>query len=75
MTKVSAQSRVDRESGTGGPDPPKNIGFICITSPDPLKNKKNTKAAFNVGPSSAPSETPFDDGPFKVVFGSHPLIN
>ena len=45
----------DRESQ---PHPPplktyKNIGFLCKTSPDPLKKHKATKAAFNVGPSSA----------------------
>ena len=43
--------------GTGGPDPPlknhKNIGFLCNTGLDPLKNHKATKPAFNVGPSSA----------------------
>ena len=32
----------------------KNIGFLCNTGPDPLKNKKATKPAFNVGSSSAP---------------------
>ena len=45
-----------RESrgGTGGPDPPEesqNIGFFSNTGPDPLKNHKATKPAFNVGPS------------------------
>ena len=45
--------------GTGGPDPPpppeksQNIGFLSNTGPDPLKNHKATKTAFNVGPSSA----------------------
>ena len=43
--------------GTGGPDPPlknhSNMGFLCNTSPDPLKNHKATKPAFNVGPSLA----------------------
>ena len=42
----------------GGVDPPplkdpKNIGFLSNTGPDPLKNHKVTKPAFNVGPSSA----------------------
>ena len=31
----------------------KNIGFLSNTSPDPLKNQKATKPAFNVGPSLA----------------------
>ena len=31
----------------------KNIRFLCNTSPDPLKNNKATKPAFNVVPSSA----------------------
>ena len=40
--------------GAWGPDPPQKIkiGFLSNTSPEPL----NTKPAFNVGPSSAPSE-------------------
>ena len=32
---------------------PQNIGFLSNTDPDPLKNHKTTKQAFNVGPSSA----------------------
>ena len=40
--------------GPNLPPPPlkitKNIGFICDTGPDPLKNHKATKPAFNVGP-------------------------
>ena len=43
--------------GAGGENPPlknhKNIGFLSNTSPDPLKNHKATKPAFNVGPSLA----------------------
>ena len=31
----------------------KNIGFLSNTGPDPLKNHKATKPAFNVGPPSA----------------------
>ena len=31
----------------------KIIGFLSNTGPDPLKNNKATKPAFNVGPSSA----------------------
>ena len=50
--------------GGGGSGPPlkihKNIGFLSNTGPDPQKNHKATKPAFNVGQSSAPaSETPF----------------
>ena len=42
--------------GAGGSDPPEksqNKGFLSNTGPDPLKNQKATKPAFNVGPSSA----------------------
>ena len=43
--------------GTGGPTSPlenhKNIGFLSNYGPDPLKNHKATKPAFNVGLSSA----------------------
>ena len=43
--------------GTGGPTSPlenhKNIGFLSNTDPDPLKNLKATKPAFNGGLSSA----------------------
>ena len=35
------------------------IGFLSNTSPDTLENHKATKPAFNVGPSSAASKTPF----------------
>ena len=42
----------------GGPDSPflknhKTIGFLSNTGPDPLKNHKATKPAFNAGPPSA----------------------
>ena len=42
----------DPEGGGGrGSGPPlknhKNIGFLCNTGPDPLKNHKATKPAFN----------------------------
>ena len=47
----------DPEGGTVGLDPfytnHKNIGFLSKTGPDPLKNHKATKPAFNVGQSSA----------------------
>ena len=49
-------SRGGGGGGTGGLDPPEkshNIGFLCNTGPDPLKNHKATKPAFNVGPASA----------------------
>ena len=43
--------------GTGGFGPPlknyKNIRFLINTGPDPLKNHKATKSAFNVWPSLA----------------------
>ena len=38
----------------------KNIRFLSNTGPDPLKNNKATKPAFNVGPSSAHQRTPFN---------------
>ena len=50
------------QRGARGPDPPpppqkkkkkknhKNIGFLSNTAPDPLKNHRATKPAFNVGP-------------------------
>ena len=43
--------------GTRGPGPPpeksQKIKFLRNPGPDPLKNHKATKQAFNVGPSSA----------------------
>ena len=65
--------------GDRGPDPPyclKNIGFLCKTCADPLKNHKATKPAFNVGPSSALQRNAIsmsfrwraDDGLIKEVF-------
>ena len=54
-----------KERGKGSPDPPpplknqKRIGFLSNTGPDPLKNHKVSKLTFNVGQSSATSETPF----------------
>ena len=48
----------------------KNIRFLGITGPDPLKNHKATKPALNVGPSSARlSETPF-----KWCFAGEPML-
>ena len=46
-----------QRGGAEGPDPSmknhKNIGFLSNTGPDPLKNQKATKPAFNVGPTLA----------------------
>ena len=57
-TKVYvAETWADPEGRTGsGPPPPKksqNIAFLSSTGPDPLKNHKAAKPAFNVWPSSA----------------------
>ena len=41
------------------PENHKNIGLLSNTGPDPLKNHKATKPAFNVGPS-------LDDGPLLI---------
>ena len=41
------------QSGGGGAEKSQNIGFLSYTGPDPLKNHKATKPAFNVGPLSA----------------------
>ena len=49
--------RGSREGGgTGDSDPLENhktIGFLMNTGPDPFKNQKATKPAFNVWPPSA----------------------
>ena len=49
-----------------------NIGFLSNTGPDPLKNSKAIKPAFNVWSSSARQRNRWrtDDGPLIVVFGS-----
>ena len=39
--------------GGGGLKNHKNIGFLSNTGPDPLKNHKATKPAFNAGPPLA----------------------
>ena len=50
-----------------------NIGFSSNTGPDPLKNRKATKPAFNVGQSPARQITPFkfrwrvDNGPLLML--------
>ena len=58
----------------------KNIGFLNNTSPDPLKNHKATKPAFNVGPPSAAAKHHLngvcwqaDVGPLIVAFEMNPL--
>ena len=47
----------DSEGGQGvrtpSPEKLKNRGFLINAGPDPLKNHKATKPAFNVGPPSA----------------------
>ena len=58
---IHKQVRIQRGGGGGRGSRPhrtplknhNHIGFICNTGPDPLKNHKATKPAFNVGPSSA----------------------
>ena len=72
----------DRGSGTPLKNH-KNIGFLCNTGPDPLKNHNPTKPEFNVGPSSACQRNAIymafrsrvDDGPFKAVFVSSILLS
>ena len=51
---ILAHERIQM-GGEGNPPPEKsqNIGFLCNTGPDPLKNHKATKPAFNVGLVSA----------------------
>ena len=54
---VIHHGRIQKGDMGSGPPSPKNqnnIGFLSNTCPDPLKNHKATKLAFNVGPSSAP---------------------
>ena len=43
----------DRWSGPLPLKNSKNIGFLSNTDPDPLKNQKPAKPAFDVGPLSA----------------------
>ena len=63
------------DTGSGTPLPLKNyknIGFLSNTGPDPLKNHKATKPAFNVRATSARQRDALkaDDGLLIVVFGS-----
>ena len=65
---------VDREEGTGSPDPPtlkyhKNIEFLSHSGLDPLKNHKATKPAFIVGHYRPASKTPL-----KWRFADRPII-
>ena len=68
----------DPEGGTGGLKNKKNIGFLCNTGLDPLKNYKASKPAYNVGPSSTLQVTSIsmafrwraDDGPFLALIRS-----
>ena len=60
-TILLLRSCADPEGGQGVQIPlknNKNIGFLSNTGPDPLKNHKATKAAFNVGPSSTRQRYP-----------------
>ena len=70
-----------RDRGSRPPPPPgksQKHRVLSNTGPDPLKNYKPTKPAFNVGPSSARQRNAIlmafcwraDDGPLKVVFWS-----
>ena len=63
MHHVKAMCRSRGGAGARGPDPRlknhKGFGFLSNTSPDPLKNHKATKPAFNVGNGHWPaSKTP-----------------
>ena len=54
---MDAWADPDGGGATGGPDPPpeksQKYRISCNAGPDPLKNHKATKPAFNVVPSSA----------------------
>ena len=70
----------DRESELPPPTPAlknhKNIGFLCNTGPDFMKNHTATKPAINVGPASARQRNAIsmalrwraDDDPFIAEF-------
>ena len=73
-------SCADPEGGSGFLDPPppppphlknhKNIGFLSNACPDPLKNLKATKPAFNFGPFKWRFAGRPMMGPFIAVFGA-----
>ena len=62
-------SRGDTGVRTLPPEKLQNIGFLSNTGPDPLKNHKATKPAFNVGPSSASFEWAIIGTPAKRFAG------
>ena len=84
LFKFYKEPWADQKGGGGdrGSGPPlknhKNIGFLCNTGLDPLKNHKAAKPAFYDGPTLAHKGNTIkmafrwraDDGPFIVVFGS-----
>ena len=53
------------------PEKSQNIGFRSNTGPDPLKNGKATKPAFNLGPSSLRQR---NETPFKWRFVGGPMM-
>ena len=60
--KLHHSTCADPDGGQGVRTPlenHKNIGFFSNTGPDPLKNHKATKPAFNVGPLQHARKTPF----------------
>ena len=68
----------------GGPDPPplsknhKHLGFLSNIGPDPLKNHKATKPAFNGMPAKRHLMVfrwRADNGPLIVAFGSPHQLN
>ena len=73
MRILQTHTCADREGGGGarGPPPPplenyKNIGFLCNTGRDSLKNHKATKPAFHVaiiGPPAKRIKWRFAGGP------------
>ena len=73
-------ARIQRGGGGSAPFPEnhKTIGFLSKSGPDPLKNHKAIKPAFNVSPSSARQQNAIqmafrwraDGSPLIVVFGS-----
>ena len=63
LIKYSVSACADPEGGYGVRTPSlkndKNIGFLSNIGPDPLKNHKATKPAFNLDHHRHASETPF----------------
>ena len=54
----------------------KSIGFLSNTGPDPLKNQKATKPAFNVGSISAHQRKSFPASktPYEWRFAGGPMM-